>query len=144
MDGSEFLRSERSDIILQLFFSLQAGNAPLALQISQPSAVLELGAMVTKLAGGFSSISGAAIDPSGDPYFFEAKWNTIYPGDAASHHLTKVRDNPLEPVNLAFDKSGDLLIVSYAGKATDSSFKPSFMMKALRSCRLNRPCRSAE
>ncbi|MGA9719363.1 MAG: SMP-30/gluconolactonase/LRE family protein, partial [Acidobacteriaceae bacterium] len=35
-----------------------------------------------------------------------------------------VRDNPLEPVNLTFDKSGDLVVVSYAGKGTVYSFRP--------------------
>jgi hypothetical protein len=100
-----------------------SGNAP-ASQVNQPSVALEPGAVVTKLAGGFFNISGAAIGPSGDPYFVEAKWNAIYRWNEATHQLTKVRDNPLEPVNLAFDKSGDLLVVSYAGKATVYSFKP--------------------
>jgi hypothetical protein len=44
--------------------------------------------------------------------------------ESATHHLTEVREDPLEPVNLAFDKSGDLLVVSYAGKATVYAFKP--------------------
>jgi hypothetical protein len=100
-----------------------SGDAPTA-QVSKLSAVLEPGAVVTKLASGFFSISGGAIGPSGDPYFVEAKWNTIYRWNEASHHITKVRDNPLEPVNLAFDRSGDLLVVSYAGKATVYSIKP--------------------
>jgi hypothetical protein len=89
-----------------------------------PSVVLEPAAAVTKLAGGFFSISGGAIGPSGDPYFVDARWNTIYRWVAAAGHLTKVRDNPLEPVNLVFDKLGDLLVVSYAGKATVYSFRP--------------------
>jgi hypothetical protein len=79
---------------------------------------------MTKLAGGFFSISGGAIDPTGDPYFVERRWNAIYRWDAASQHLTKIRDNPLEPVNLAFDKSGDLLVVSYADKAIVYSLRP--------------------
>ena len=99
------------------------GNAPTP-PIDKPSPVLAPGAALSKLAGGFFSISGGAIGPSGDPYFVEARWNAIYRWEAASEHLTKVRDNPLEPVNLVFDKSGDLLVVSYASKATVYSFKP--------------------
>jgi hypothetical protein len=100
-----------------------SGDAP-PTPAAQPSAVLEPGAAVNKLADGFFNISGGAIGPSGDPYFVDAKWNTIYRWNAASQYLTKVRDNPLEPVNLAFDKSGDLLVVSYADKDTVYSFKP--------------------
>lgn len=100
-----------------------SGNTPAA-QVDQPSAILEPGAVVTKLADGFFNISGGAIGPSGDPYFVESRWNSIYRWNAASQHLTKVRDNPLQPVNLAFDKSGDLLVLSYAGKGTVYSFKP--------------------
>ena len=100
-----------------------AGNAP-SEETAKPSTVLESGAAVTKLAGGFFSISGGAIGPSGDPYFVEARSNTIYRWNEASQHVSKVRENPLQPVNLAFDRSGDLLVVSYAGKDTVYAFKP--------------------
>jgi sugar lactone lactonase YvrE len=100
-----------------------SGDAPAALTMKQ-HVVLEPDAKVAKLSGGFFNISGGAISPSGDPYFVEARWNTIYRWNAGKHYLEKVRDNPLQPVNLAFDKSGDLLVVSYAGKSTVYSFKP--------------------
>jgi hypothetical protein len=35
-----------------------------------------------------------------------------------------VRDSPLDPVQLAFDKAGNLMVVSYAGKGTVYWFKP--------------------
>lgn len=38
--------------------------------------------------------------------------------------MSVVRDNPLDPVQLFFDKSGDLLVISYAGEGTVYSFKP--------------------
>jgi hypothetical protein len=38
--------------------------------------------------------------------------------------MSVVRDSPLEPINLAFDRSGNLLVVSYAGKGVVYSFKP--------------------
>ncbi len=34
-----------------------------------------------------------------------------------------MRDNPLDPVNLGFDKAGNLMVVSYAGKGTVYSFR---------------------
>jgi hypothetical protein len=100
-----------------------SGNAPAA-AAEKPHVVLELEASVTRLASGFFNISGGAVGPSGDPYFVEARWNGIYRWNAAEQHLTKVRGNPLEPVNLAFDKSGDLLVISYADKSTVYSFRP--------------------
>jgi sugar lactone lactonase YvrE len=79
---------------------------------------------VEKIVDGFYNISGGAIAPNGDPYFVDAHWQTIYYWSVAKHELIKVRDNPLDPVNLAFDKSGDLLVVSYQGNGTVYCFKP--------------------
>jgi hypothetical protein len=100
-----------------------SGDTPTA-SATKPHTVLELNAKVTKLTGGFFNISGGAISPSGDPYFVEARWNTIYRWNGGAHYLQTVRENPLQPVNLAFDRSGDLLVISYAGKSTVYSFKP--------------------
>ena len=71
-----------------------------------------------KLADGFHNISGGAVSPSGDFYFVDAKWNRIYRWSVRERVLSTVADAPLEPVNLAFDKAGHLLVVSYAGKGT--------------------------
>jgi len=79
---------------------------------------------VEKVAGGFFNISGGAIDSSGNLYFVDAKWQTIYRWTTATRQLSKVRDNPLDPVQLFFDKAGDLIVISYAGKGTVYSFKP--------------------
>jgi sugar lactone lactonase YvrE len=101
-----------------------SGNAPPA-KLPQPSHVLAEGAKVEKLAGGFFNISGGAVDSSGNVYFVDARWQTIYRWSALTHQLSKVRDNPLDPVQLFFDKSGDLMVVSYAGNGAVYSFKPS-------------------
>jgi Pectate lyase superfamily protein/SMP-30/Gluconolactonase/LRE-like region len=100
-----------------------SGDAPPA-DLLQPSHVLGEGAKVEKLAGGFFNISGGAIDSSGDLYFVDARWQTIYSWSALTHQLSKVRDNPLDPVQLFLDKSGDLMVVSYAGNGTVYTFKP--------------------
>jgi sugar lactone lactonase YvrE len=100
-----------------------SGNAPVALaKVSSP--VLAPGARLEKLAGGFFNISGGAADPSGDFYFVDAHWQRIYRWSAASRQLSTVRDNPLDPTNLAFDQAGNLMVISYAGSGTVYSFKP--------------------
>ncbi len=100
-----------------------SGNAPKVLP-KKPSMVLAEGAHVEKLAGGFFNISGGAIDSSGNLYFVDAKWQTIYRWSAATRQLSTVRDNPLDPVQLVFDKAGDLMVISYAGKGTVYTFNP--------------------
>jgi len=88
------------------------------------SAVLEPGAQVEKLEDGFYSISGAAVDSSGKLYFVDHYEQRIY-GWSKSEGLTIERDNPLDPVNLAFDKAGDLLVLSSAGpEGTVYCFRP--------------------
>ncbi len=100
-----------------------SGRAP-APRAESASAVLEPGARVEKLAGGFYDISGGAVGPSGDFFFVDARRQRICRWSAAERRLSTVRDNPLDPVNLAFDKAGDLMVVSYAGDGTVYTFKP--------------------
>ncbi|MGA2147804.1 MAG: glycosyl hydrolase family 28-related protein [Bryobacteraceae bacterium] len=88
------------------------------------SAVLEPGSKVQKLEDGFYSISGAAVDASGELYFVDRHEQRIY-GWSASEGLTIERDSPLDPVNLAFDKAGDLLVLSSFGpEGTVYCFRP--------------------
>jgi len=88
------------------------------------SRVLAAGAKVEKLAGGFYNISGGAVDPAGDFYFVDAHWQRIYRWAAESRQVSTVRDAPLDAINLAFDKAGNLMVVSYAGNGTVYTFKP--------------------
>jgi sugar lactone lactonase YvrE len=86
--------------------------------------VLAPGAQVHKLEDGFYSISGAAVDAAGKLYFVDRHEQRIY-GWSNAEGLTIERDNPLDPVNLAFDKSGDLLVLSsYGPEGTFYSFRP--------------------
>jgi hypothetical protein len=89
------------------------------------SPVLADGAKLEQVASGFFNISGGAVDAAGNVYFVDARWQTIYSWSAATRQLSKVRDNPLDPVQLFFDKAGDLIVVSYEGNGTVYSFKPS-------------------
>ena len=79
---------------------------------------------VEKLAGGFYNISGGAVDPSGDFYFVDNHYQRIYRWQTSTRTLSVVRDNPLDPVNLAFDRAGNLMVISYAGNGTVYTFKP--------------------
>lgn len=82
------------------------------------------GPAVVKLAEGFWSISGAAVDAKGALYFIDRRFQRIHrwTGDKG---LEVVRDNALDPVNLAVDASGHLLVQSSLGaKGSVYSFDP--------------------
>jgi hypothetical protein len=81
-------------------------------------------ARATKLEDGFFSVAGAAVDASGKLYFVDRHQQRIYAW-SAGEGLTIERDSPLDPVNLAFDKSGNLIVLSSFGPAaTVYSFRP--------------------
>jgi sugar lactone lactonase YvrE len=79
---------------------------------------------VNRLAGDFYNISGAAVDPTGQLYFVDAHWQRIYRWLPEQNRAEIVRDSPLDPVQLVFDKAGDLMVVSYDGDGTVYSFRP--------------------
>jgi len=106
------------------FAALDVPENPATPAPADTSAVLAPGAKVDKLEDGFFSISGAAVDASGKLYFVDRHQQRIY-GWSSVEGLTVERDNPLDPVNLAFDKAGDLLVLSSAGpEGTVYSFRP--------------------
>jgi len=80
---------------------------------------------VEKLAGGFYNVSGGAVDAAGRLYFVDPHWSRIYRWTPETKDLSIIRDNPLDPVNLVFDKAGNLLVVSSGGpKMAVYSFRP--------------------
>jgi hypothetical protein len=130
-DAAVFDQTDGVEIRQREFAWLTLSGAPPAPKPASPSAVLEAGAMVQKLAGGFFNISGGAVDPAGDFYFVDARWQRIHRWSAAARQLSTVRDAPLDPVNLAFDKTGNLMVVSYAGSGVIYAFKPGVPMEQL-------------
>ena len=91
-----------------------------------PSSVVESGANVQKLSSGFFNLSGGTADAVGDLYFADPHWQRIYKWTAETKDLTIVRDNPLDAVNLTFDGSGNLIVVSSGGMTeTVYSLRPS-------------------
>ncbi len=98
-----------------------SGAAPLP-PPAHRSPVLAPGARLEKVAGGFTNIDGAAVDAAGNVYFIDAAWQRIYRWSPESRELTLVRDSPLQPVGLAFDQAGNLLVVSRTGEVC--TFRP--------------------
>ena len=118
----ETLRAEVRD---REFAWLDLTGVAARVKTRAPSRVLEAGATVEKLAGGFYNISGAAVDGSGQLYFVDGHQQRIYRWSAEKKAVSIVRDNPLDPVNLVFDKAGNLIVVSSGGKGmTVYSFRP--------------------
>jgi sugar lactone lactonase YvrE len=96
------------------FAVLDVPENPPAPAAADAYAVIAPGVKIEKLADGFFSISGAAVDAHGKLYFVDHHNQNIY-GWSQAEGLTIERDTPLDPVNLAFDKAGDLLVVSSTG-----------------------------
>ncbi|SEN44646.1 SMP-30/Gluconolaconase/LRE-like region-containing protein [Sphingomonas gellani] len=80
---------------------------------------------VRKLADGFYSLGGGAVDPaSGKLFFVDHSMNRIH-GWSAAEGLSIVADAPLDPVNLAVDRSGRLMVLSSDGaEGSVYSIKP--------------------
>ncbi|HET7534969.1 MAG TPA: glycosyl hydrolase family 28-related protein, partial [Candidatus Didemnitutus sp.] len=78
-------------------------------------------ATLTKLAGGFTNIDGLIADRSGGVYFVDHAKSQIHQWSEKTG-LTLATDSIPQPVALALDRSGDLLVVSRHGNVY--SFKP--------------------
>jgi hypothetical protein len=123
-DTTVYDQTHNTEIRQREFSWLTISEEAPQLRSKAPSPVLAEGAKVERVASGFFNISGGAVDSSGNVYFVDAKSQTIYCWSAATRQLSKVRNNPLDPVQLFFDKAGDLIVISYAGMGTVYSFKP--------------------
>lgn len=98
--------------------------AVLDIGMGKPAQPVRQGPMPRKLEDGFWSISGAAADSKGKLYFVEHRFNRIY-GYSEAEGLSLVQDAPLNPVNVAIDKSDNLLVLSRQGpNATVYSVPP--------------------
>jgi hypothetical protein len=99
------------------FASLDVTDAP------DPAATSPL-ASVTRLAGDFQAIGGGAVDSRGKLYFVDRPTHRIL-GWSETEGLSIVADAPLDPVSLAVDRSGHLMVLSSDGpEATVYSLDP--------------------
>ncbi len=106
------------------FAVLDISGAPLRVQPPSKATVLAAGAKVERLADGFLNIGGAAVDSAGNVYFADARENRIYRWSQENRRAELVRDIPQQPVQLAFDTAGNLLVVAYGGNGTVLAFRP--------------------
>jgi hypothetical protein len=82
------------------------------------------GPQTTLIADGFHSISGATVDAQGRLYFIDRYYQRIHRW-SADKGLTIVRDDVTDPVNLAIDDAGNLIVLSSLGaEGTVYSFHP--------------------
>ncbi|MET0310151.1 MAG: glycosyl hydrolase family 28-related protein [Sphingomonas sp.] len=89
-----------------------------------PAAVPSL-APVKQLAGDFQALGGGAVDAAGKLYFIDRLSHRIHAW-SEKEGLSIVADAPLDPVNLAVDRSGKLMVLSSDGpEATVYSIDPS-------------------
>lgn len=77
-----------------------------------------------RLATGFFNASSPALAPDGRLYFADPIKQHIYRYTPASSRVELIRDSPIEPANIFFDKAGDLMIVPYIGNGTVYATKP--------------------
>ena len=94
---------------------LKISGQPQASPAVATSAVLEPGAQLELLAGGFNNIDGLVADAAGNVCFVDQRWNSVYRWMPASRQVEVLTQAALQPVALALDRSGRLLIVSRHG-----------------------------
>ncbi len=106
------------------FAALDVTGGSLLSRPTSGSTVLAAGAKVEKLADGFLNVAGAAVDGKGTVYFADARENRVYRWSQERRRTEVVREIPQQPVQLAFDKAGNLLVVAYTGNGTVLAFRP--------------------
>jgi len=114
-DNTIFDQTHDTEIRAREIASLNISGNPPEFRPARESPVLAAGARVEKLVGGFNNIDGATVDATGNVYFVDARFQRIYRWSTESRDLAIVSDNAHEPVGLAFDKSGNLLVVTRTG-----------------------------
>jgi hypothetical protein len=112
--------SRRQVVREREFARLDIGAADRPIAAPEPSV-----APVEKLADGFWSISGAAVDAQGALYFVDRHFQRIHLWSEPKG-LEVVRDQPLDAVSLAIDASGHVMVLSSLGpKGSVYSFDPA-------------------
>lgn len=123
-DSTIFDATAKAEVRDPEFAVLDVTSGMLPPRPKSDSPVLADGARVEKLADGFLNIAGAAVDAKGTVYFADAREKRVYRWSPEQRRAEVVREIEQQPVNLAFDKSGNLLVVAYSGNGTVLSFRP--------------------
>ena len=123
-DSTIFETTANAEVRDPEFAVLDVTSGPLPSRPKTESPILPAGAKVEKLADGFLNIAGAAVDGKGTLYFADAREKRVYRWSAQQRKAEVVREIEQQPVNLAFDKAGNLLVVAYTGNGTVLAFRP--------------------
>jgi hypothetical protein len=123
-DNSVYDQSQKIEVRQREIGSLTISGKDVAAEPVKRATSVAPGAKVEKLTGGFFNISGAAVDSAGRLYFVDSHWQRIYRWSPQSHELETILDHPIDPVNLAFDRAGDLIVICYSGDGTVYSLRP--------------------
>jgi sugar lactone lactonase YvrE len=123
-DNSVIDSTHHAEVRAHEFASLDVPGKPVASKPLAASTLLEPKAHVKRLATGFFNISGAAVDANGTLYFVDRHWQRIYKWSAKNQEAVLVRNSPTEPENLAFDRAGNLMVVSRSGIGKVYAFRP--------------------
>ncbi len=112
------------DVREREFAVLDVSAKPTTSTPPDASAVVAPGARVEKLEDGFYTISGATLGADGTLYFVDRHQHRIFSWSHVNG-LAVLRHDPVDPVNLAVTKSGDLIVQSSGGpEGTVYSFHP--------------------
>jgi sugar lactone lactonase YvrE len=130
-DNSVYDQTQKIEVRQREIGSLTISGKVAVAETAKQAATIAPGAKVEKLSDGFFNISGAAVDSGGRLYFVDSHWQRIYRWSPQSHQLDTVLDHPIDPVNLAFDRAGNLMVICYSGNGTVYSFRPDSPEKEL-------------
>jgi sugar lactone lactonase YvrE len=123
-DNSVFDSTDHAKVRAREFALLDLPGKVTVAAPAASSVVLAPHRHVEKLADGFFSIAGGAVDAAGTLYFVDIHWQRIYRWNADTREAVLVRADSLEPENLAFDKAGDLVVVSRSGAGKVYTLRP--------------------
>ena len=111
-DSAIFDQSHDVELRQHEFASLDISGKNSSRKTGEDSPVVADGATIEKLANGFFNICGGATDSRGNLYFADSRTQKIYRWDSAGRQLS-TNAVSFQPVNLAVDGAGDLLVISY-------------------------------
>ena len=124
-DNSVFDQTRKIEVRQREIGSLTVSGKNAISESFKQAATIAPGATVERLASGFFNISGAAVDSAGRLYFVDSHRQRIYRWSPQNHEFETIFDHPIDPVNLVFDRAGDLMVICYSGDGTVYSFHPN-------------------
>ena len=122
-DSSVLDATHHAEVRAREFANLDLPGTPRNGRVPLPP-VLAPHVQVERLATGYFSAAGGAVDSKGTFYFVDTHWQRIYKWDKGNREAVLVSSDSLEPENLAFDKAGNLLVVSRNGAGKVFTLRP--------------------